>query len=424
MALHDPLTGLPNRRALAQEIETLAETQAGLTLLWHDLDGFKDVNDLYGHAAGDAILKEVRERLSDALPGIFVARVGGDEFVALLADADVDETRCAIAAVLGAFDDPFIVDSCQICLGVSVGCAGLGGATLSADELMRRADAAMYAAKSQGKGCWRAFDASMDEAHQFRMAMEKDLADAIRTGKIEVVYQPIVDANTHKVVSVEALARWTHPIHGVISPEVFIPLAEQVGMINALGRHVLREACRACAGLSVRLSVNLSPAEFWDQNLVRDISLILSEARFPADRLQLEITEGYLLRQPHAAAEVLNQLRNSGVTVALDDFGTGFASIGYLRQLPFDRLKIDKEFVRPLGNGGAGLDLICAIGALAASLGLEITAEGVETHEQAAMARIAGCSQLQGWLFGRPMPMPDLLGRLASNGVLREYAAA
>ncbi|WP_162301909.1 bifunctional diguanylate cyclase/phosphodiesterase [Croceibacterium ferulae] len=415
LALHDALTGLPNRRALMQHIESLAADSADLTLLWHDLDGFKDVNDLYGHAAGDAVLRQVEERLSAALPCVFVARVGGDEFVAVLNAPSVEDIHHATGAVLGAFAASFLVGTYQIRLGVSIGCAGLGGSSLSPSELMRRADAAMYAAKSQGKGCWRVFEASMDHVHHLRVTMEKDLGEAIATGGIEVVYQPIVDAGSNKIVAVEALSRWTHPVHGTVSPDVFIPLAEQVGMIDALGRHVLREACRASAALPIQLSINLSPAQFWDQNLVRDISMILEEAHFPSERLEVEITESYLLRQPQAAAEILEQLRGTGVTVALDDFGTGFASIGYLRQLPLDRLKIDKQFIKPLESGGRGLDLVCAISALAASLGLEITAEGVETEEQAAMARLAGCSQLQGWLFGRPMAMSDLVDLLETT---------
>lgn len=408
LALHDPLTGLPNRRALTQQIEDLSAGRAELTLLWHDLDGFKDVNDLYGHVAGDVILRQVHERLRSALPNVFIARVGGDEFAALLTRASGEDVKRATDAVHAAFAEPFLIGSYQIRLGISIGCAGDEQSGLSHNELMRRADAAMYAAKAHGKGCTRTFDPSMDQVHRLRMAMEKDLGEAIAAGAIEVVYQPIVDAGTGKIVSIEALSRWTHPIHGAVSPDVFIPLAEQVGMIDALGRHVLRQACLAAAELPVQLSVNLSPAQFWDQSLVGDICSILQEAGFPAERLEVEITESYLLRQPQAAADILNQLRALGVSVALDDFGSGFASIGYLRQLPLDRLKIDKQFIAPLEAGGRGLDLVCAIAALATSLGLEITAEGVESKEQAAMARLAGCSRLQGWLFGRPMSIAAL----------------
>ncbi len=424
LALHDALTGLPNRRALMQEIDRLASQRGSLTLLWHDLDGFKDVNDLYGHAAGDVVLRQVQERLGNALPMAFIARVGGDEFAALLSQTSTDDVTRAAGAVLKVFAEPFLIGNYQIRLGVSIGCAGTDDSHLSQNELMRRADAAMYAAKAQGKGCCRVFEPSMDQVHRLRMAMEKDLGEAIATGSIDIVYQPIVEASTGRVVSVEALSRWTHPVHGTVSPDVFIPLAEQVGMIDALGRHVLRQACMATADLPLQLSVNLSPAQFWDGNLVRDIKLILDEAAFPAERLEVEITESYLLRQPQAAADILNQLRALGVSVALDDFGSGFASIGYLRQLPLDRLKIDKQFIAPLEGGGRGLDLVCAIGALATSLGLETSAEGVETPEQAAMARLAGCARLQGWLFGRPMPIGGLFNLMNTGRAQDEQCAA
>lgn len=395
-----------------------------MTLLWHDLDGFKDVNDVYGHAAGDVVLRQVQERLANALPTAFIARVGGDEFAALLSQAASGDVKRGADAVLKAFAEPFLIGNYQIRLGVSIGCAGTGEGHLSQNELMRRADAAMYAAKAQGKGCCRVFEPSMDHVHRLRMAMEKDLGEAIAAGSIEIVYQPIVEASTGRIVSVEALSRWTHPVHGTVSPDVFIPLAEQVGMINALGRHVLRQACVATVNLPLQLSVNLSPAQFWDRNLVCDIETILDEAAFPPERLEIEITESYLLRQPQAAADILNQLRALGVSVALDDFGSGFASIGYLRQLPLDRLKIDKQFIAPLENGGRGLDLVCAIGALATSLGLETSAEGVETPEQAAMARLAGCARLQGWLFGRPMPIAGLFNLMNVDPVEVEYRAA
>ncbi|WP_236554985.1 EAL domain-containing protein [Novosphingobium sp. 9U] len=424
LALHDPLTGLPNRRALMEQIESRVGEDVTLTLLWHDLDGFKDVNDVYGHGAGDAVLRQVQERLTAALPGVFVARVGGDEFAALLTQDNIQDAELASQAVLDAFALPFLIGSYRIRIGVSIGCAGAEETDLPANELLRRADAAMYAAKAQGKGCCRTFQSSMDQVHRLRISMEKDLGEAIAAGGIEVVYQPIVDASTGKIVCIEALSRWSHPKHGIVSPDVFIPLAEQVGMIDALGRHVLRQACQAAAALPVVLSVNLSPAQFWDRSLVGDIRAILEDANFPPDRLQVEITESYLLRQPEAAAAILTQLRTLGIKVALDDFGTGFASIGYLRQLPLDHLKIDKQFIAPLATAGQGFELVSAISSLAASIGLAITAEGVETHEQAALARLAGCTQLQGWLFGRPMPISQVSELLREDVQAQRHRAA
>jgi len=423
LAFHDAVTGLPNRRALTQQIGKSLARRSNVTLLSMDLDGFKDVNDLYGHAAGDVILRQVQERIRDALPGAFVARAGGDEFAALLHEMELSGVERAAEAILASFGQPFSIGTYRVSLGISIGFAEARCSELSENEILRRADTAMYAAKSEGKRCYRSFSPEMDQLHCLRLAMEEDLRQAISAGDIEVVYQPVVEASSGRICSVEALSRWSHPIHGTVPPDVFIPLAERCGMINALGRHVLRSACREALVLPFNLCVNLSPAQFWDRNLVAEIRSILEATGFPAERLEVEITESYLLRQPQAAAEILNQLGALGIKVALDDFGTGFASIGYLRQLPLDRLKIDKEFISPLAQGGRGLDLVSAIVALATSLGLEITAEGVETREQASLARLVGCSQLQGWLFGRPMTIAALMALRDSRPVLDSKAA-
>jgi len=409
LAHHDPLTGLPNRRSLMKHLDQAVAGPTPVTLVSMDLDGFKDVNDLYGHAAGDVILQEVQARLRTALPDVFLARAGGDEFFALFEECDAERIERQASAILAAFSHPFAVGDYQVSIGVSVGAAGNETAPLSAYELLRRADTAMYAAKAQGKGCFRVFEPAMDQGHHLRIAMEGDLRKAIDNGGIDVVYQPIFTADRRSISSIEALARWSHPTHGTVSPEVFIPIAEQGGMINALGEHVLRRACRDTATLAYRVSVNLSPAQFWDRNLLSCIESILTETRFPPERLQVEITENYLLRQPQAAAAILTRLRAAGVSIALDDFGAGFASIGYLRQLPLDRLKVDKQFIAPLGRDPKSVELLCAVVALAASLDLQVTAEGVETQEQAELARLAGCSDLQGWLLSRPLSAADLL---------------
>jgi diguanylate cyclase (GGDEF)-like protein len=422
-ALHDAVTGLPNRRALTQQIGEVLTGQSSLTFLSMDLDGFKDVNDLYGHAAGDVILRQVQERIRNALPGAFVARTGGDEFGALFHTADHRLAESAAEAILTNFSHPFSIGTSKVELGVSIGSAEAGNGELSENEILRRADTAMYVAKGEGKRCYRHFEPQMDQLHRLRLSMEEDLRGAIAAGDIQILYQPVVDASTGRICSVEALSRWSHPVHGVVSPDTFIPLAETGGMINTLGRHVLRTACREALPLPYTLCVNLSPAQFWDRTLVAEIQSILADIGFPAQRLEVEITESYLLRQPEAAAEILHRLRALGVKVALDDFGTGFASIGYLRQLPLDRLKIDKAFIAPLANGGCGLDMVSAIAGLAMSLGLEITAEGVETPEQARLARLAGCSQLQGWHFGRPMAFDDLLGLHGAGPTIDSEAA-
>jgi predicted signal transduction protein with EAL and GGDEF domain len=381
------------------------------------------VNDLYGHAAGDAILREVQLRIRNALPGAFVARVGGDEFAAVLHETGRPGATAAAEAILASFAQPFSLGTYRISMGVSIGTAHASRGQHSESEILRRADTAMYAAKGEGKRCYRHFEPQMDQLHRLRLAMQEDLREAIETGGIDIVYQPVVESSSGRICSVEALSRWSHPVHGVVPPDIFIPLAERSGMIDALGRHVLRNACREALALPFNLCVNLSPAQFWDRNLVAEIRAILSDTGFPAARLEVEITESYLLRQPDAAAEILVQLRALGVKVALDDFGTGYASIGYLRRLPFDRLKIDKEFIAPLAQGGRGIELVGAIVALATSLGLEITAEGVETKEQARLAHLAGCSQLQGYLFGRPTTIEALIAAESSAAPIGSKAA-
>jgi len=273
---------------------------------------------------------------------------------------------------------------------------------------VRRADAAMYAAKADGKHCLRAYTPEIDSGRELRKELERDLRIAVENDEIAVVFQPIVSAEDRQIVAVEALARWQHADHGEITPDRFIPIAEESGLIVALGRNVLTAACREARDWGVDLAVNLSPAQFWDRGLAGAIRDVLAETDFPADRLELEITEGYLLRRPEAAAAILSQLKHMGVRIALDDFGTGFASIGYLQRLGFDSIKIDRSFVAAAASHVKAADLVCAIVSMGEALDLQVTAEGVELEEQARLMRGAGCSRLQGWLFGRPMPGADM----------------
>lgn len=421
-ANHDPLTGLPNRRALITHINEMGKAAERLTLLYMDLDGFKGANDVYGHAVGDMLLRNAAKRIQGAARDAFVARAGGDEFAMLLIDVPQPEVEAIADAVVSAIQPSFTVGTYSIHLGVSLGMAQDDGepdhdGTAGEGEgaMMRRADVAMYSAKAEGKNRWRAYRREMDSIHHLRMQMEGHLRIAVEEGDIKVLYQPIVDAKTGAMVAVEALARWHHPGHGHVSPEVFVPLAEMTGLISPLGRHVLRSACTAARDWEVDVAVNLSPAQFWDRNLAGDIRAVLAETGFPAGRLELEITENFLLRRPDAARTVLEELRGLGIRVALDDFGTGFASIGYLRQLRFDRLKIDRSFIAPLGSDPAADELVAAIVALAKSLGLSITAEGVETYAQAEKARGAGCTRLQGWLYGRAEPAASITERISQG---------
>jgi len=409
-ANHDPLTGLPNRRALIAHIRDAIATKQHAALLYMDLDGFKDANDIYGHAAGDGLLHDAARRIEAAAPGALVARAGGDEFAVLFVDApDSTDADAAADRILDAFRQPFPIGAYSVKVGVSLGSARHDADSPDGeDELMRRADVAMYAAKADGKNCCRNYHPRMDHGHDLRLRMEADLRSSLEAGDIRILFQPIVDAATGALVSVEALSRWTHPVHGDVPPDIFIPLAEMSGLISAIGRHVLTRACIETRDLDLSVAVNLSPAQFWDRNLAQDVREVLAETGFPADRLELEITESYLLRRPDAAAAVIDDLRRLGIRIALDDFGTGFASIGYLRQLSFDRLKIDREFIHPLSTDPKAAELVSAIVALARALRLEITAEGVETEAQADIARLTGCTRLQGWLFGQPMTTAQL----------------
>jgi diguanylate cyclase (GGDEF)-like protein len=409
LANHDALTELPNRRALKAAIRKGVDQGEELFLLFMDLDGFKEANDVYGHAVGDALLIQAARRISRAAEGALVFRAGGDEFAVLATDTDLPGTESASQRILDAFRAPFSVGGYKMTVGISVGCASFKPTDVpDDDELMRRADAAMYVAKAEGKNRSHTYSDAMDADHRLRVSMESDLRTAIATGEIRILFQPVVDAATGWIVGVEALSRWSHPLHGEVLPDVFIPLAELSGAIGDLGRHVLTQSCIEGRDLGLDVAVNISPAQFWDRNLVAEVEYILQSTGFAPERLELEITESYLLRRPDAAARIIDDLRALGVRIALDDFGTGFASIGYLRRLRFDRLKIDKSFVGPLATDQQAASILFAIVALARSMELEITAEGVEEEEQALITRMAGCSRLQGWLFGKAMTAAEI----------------
>jgi len=413
LAKHDLLTGLPNRRALHEALQSQIDGNPDATLLYLDLDGFKETNDVYGHGAGDDLLRTAAGRLHDVLPaGCELARVGGDEF-AIIAPTPAVGSELA-KAILQAFSAPFTVGDFRVSLGISVGIA-TNAVALDADELVRRADAAMYEAKSQGKHCFKAYSPEIDAGRDMRRELEQDLQATIERGEIEVVYQPIVASGSHDTVCVEALARWEHPSRGAIDPARFIPLAEESGLIVPLGQAVLAKACREARGWGVNLAVNLSPAQFWDRRLATTIEEVLAETGFPADRLELEITEGYLLRRPEAAGEVLARLKSVGVRIALDDFGTGFASIGYLQKLGFDSIKIDRSFVAAAVSSTQAADLARAIVGIGDALDLPVTAEGVETPEQAALMTSAGCARLQGWLFGQAVDREEAAALIATR---------
>lgn len=413
---HDALTGLPNRRTMLTEISAHLAAGNELTLLFMDLDGFKDANDVYGHAAGDLLLREAAARIRHIAQGELVARAGGDEFAVLLAGSMAGDAGRVCESIIDAFQAPFVIGAYHITLGISIGTAdarhlGVEGQ----DELMRRADVAMYAAKGDGKNCTRKYAVSLDEGHLLRMKLERDLQTSIARNELYVRYQPIVASDSAKIVGVEALVRWRHPEHGDVPPDVFIPIAELSGLINAVGRQVLYQACMAMRETALELAVNISPVQFWDHNLLDDVRHALQETQFPPERLELEITESLLLRRPDKAAQVINRLRDLGVRIALDDFGTGYASIGYLQRLKLDRIKIDKAFVAPSSRDARSREMMLSIVALAHAFDAQVTAEGVETEEQARIARAAGCTRMQGWHFGRPAAVEDLCAFLPSG---------
>jgi diguanylate cyclase (GGDEF)-like protein len=415
LAHRDALTDLPNRRGFVDALDAATARGETVAVVYMDLDGFKEVNDAFGHAVGDTLLVQVSRRIQRAVADAGqLARFGGDEFAVLVIGEDAADIGRGVAEkVISALLGPTETAGKQVFVGASIGIA-VGAPGLSGPELIRRADVAMYAAKDAGRRRWRAYDPSMDEGRLVRRQIADELRASLAAGQVQVSYQPIVDAHSTEIVGAEALARWTSPTLGVIDPGLFISVAEESGLISQLTRNVLREACTAARHWPITLSVNLSAAEVWDLAFVDDLLGILRDTGMPPARLELEITESYLLREPEAAADTLALLRELGVKIALDDFGMGFASLGYLKRLPLDRLKLTHEFLADIVTEAHAGELAASVVGLARALGLPVTAEGVETEAQANLLRAAGCSHLQGWLYGRPISKA-VLGRRLSN---------
>jgi diguanylate cyclase (GGDEF)-like protein len=403
LASRDPLTGLANRRAFNDHLVELNRRGRRHALMFLDLDGFKKVNDTFGHGVGDKLLCRTAERLQRVLPpDAFLARLGGDEFASTVPQPGrADDVETLAARLIETVGEPHQFGGEPTTVGVSIGIAASEAGKY--DEVVRHADMAMYVAKQRGRNRWQHFDHSLEKGREERRRLELDLKQALDRREIFVLFQPIVDAQSGRIITVEALARWTHPTMGPISPDVFIPIAEESGLIVELGQQILEQACVAARNWPYRLAVNLSPAQFWEGNLVAQVIATLARLNFPPRRLKFEITENYLLSQPDAADAVIRDLRRHGIRIALDDFGTGYASIGYLRRFQFDLVKIDRSLVEAVTTDPAAADVLLAIVSLCRALGLPILAEGVETAEQAAMLRANGCKYLQGWHFGRPV---------------------
>ncbi len=413
----DLLTGLPNRRRFCEELEeALADgRQSGLdhALLLIDLDRFKAVNDAQGHPAGDELLRLVGERLRDVLrDDRRVARLGGDEFAFLLRcdPAGPDRPQVDPAAVAGRIVDalakPFILTGAIVQIGASVGIGLTRVEDQGIADLMHRADIGLYRAKADGRGCFRFFEQGTDVRVRAMAQLESELRQAVADEAVVPHFQPLIDLATDRLVGVEMLARWPHPVRGMVSPAEFIPLAEDSGLIGPMTVSLLRQGCRAAAGwpAHVTLACNLSPIQLRDPGLPSTVAKVLAETGFPAARLELEVTESALVGDLVLARRLLEEIRALGVKLALDDFGTGYSSLRHLQLLPFDKLKIDQSFVGAMAADKESAKIVSAVVALGHSLGLSTVAEGVETVDVAELLRGLGCDIGQGWLFGRPVP--------------------
>ncbi len=422
LAHFDTLTGLANRASFLERLRATVHGEAGhggegqgeagsAALLYIDLDGFKPVNDTLGHPAGDAVLQMVAERLRATVPeGGIVARLGGDEFAVLLPGAGRAADAAALAErIIAEVARPLQVGAEQVRIGASIGIALAPQHARDADLLLRNVDLALYRAKATGRSRHCVYEPAMALAAQWRHDMERDLRGALANDEFTLHYQPVVDTRRHVVTGFEALLRWSSPSRGALSPVAFIPLAEELGLMPRIGEWVLRTACREAAGwpADMRVSVNLSPKQFRQPDLAAQVAAILEESGLAPHRLELEITETAMIDDVSAAAAVLQRLRALGVQVALDDFGTGCSSLSFVHSLPFTRIKIDRSFVQGLGDRPEALAVVRAVAGLCGSLGVTVTAEGVESHQQLALLSAENCFEVQGFLFSRPCPAPQ-----------------
>ncbi len=417
LARHDGLTGLLNRAAFHERLASLIEDAAGhgrqIGVFYLDLDGFKQVNDTHGHSVGDRLLVTVASRLKAAIRETdIVARMGGDEFAVVQpfigAGGDVGDLA---QRMLDSVAQPYVFGETRCSVNLSIGVALYPDDAVLPEDLLQNADMALYRAKADGKGRFRAYDSTVDHGPQASFSMEKDLARAAELGQLHVEYQPILDARTLAVVRLEALLRWTHPVLGIVPPVEFIGIAEQSGLIVPIGLWALETACAAAVSwpVTMEVAVNLSPVQLTRQDLADEVEAILARTGLRPARLNLEITEGVLLEGTPAVMATMRRLREIGVCFSLDDFGIAHAGLGYLRQFPFDVLKMDKSFVQDAVRDMTGRGILAAIQAVAVACRLRVVAEGVETEAELALVRELGCDQVQGYLLGRPQRVPALV---------------
>ncbi|MEI8277390.1 MAG: bifunctional diguanylate cyclase/phosphodiesterase, partial [Hyphomicrobiales bacterium] len=404
-------------------IDLAAVANESFGVLCIDLDRFKAVNDVFGHGIGDSLLREVAGRLEQVCQGAFVARVGGDEFIVITPTAQQPQAAEALAERLAAaFETDITIDSHQMRVGLTIGVAIYPQDGADATALVANADAALFRAKSEARGSIRFFELAMDQQLREKRALQQDLRKAVEQNELALHYMPQADMDG-RITGFEALARWHHPRHGLVPPDVFIPLAEESGIIGALGEWVLRTACHEAASWpnKLHIAVNLSPVQFQHGDLPSLVHQVLLDTGLSPARLELEITEGVLIGDFTGAVAMLRRLKNMGVRVAMDDFGTGYSSLSYLQSFPFDKIKIDRAFVANLSHSQQSATIIRAVIALSRGLAMPVVAEGVETEAQRAFLAAEGCDAIQGYLVGRPMPIEDyakLVGRKPAHVTL------
>jgi diguanylate cyclase (GGDEF)-like protein/PAS domain S-box-containing protein len=431
MAHHDGLTNLPNRvlyqERLQQALEQGRRSGGSVAVLCVDLDLFKNVNDSFGHPMGDRLLQAVAERLREQVRGgNLVARLGGDEFAVVLTQVgSPNEASDFAARLIETLSAPYDMDGLEVVIGASIGIAVSPGDGENCEELLRNADMALYRAKAGGGGAHHFFEKEMDRQAQIRRDMELDLRHAFARGEFELHYQPLVDLVEDRITGFESLLRWRHPERGMISPADFIPVAEDIGLIVGLGEWVLRQACIEAAKWpsDIKVAVNLSPVQFRSRNLVQVVISALAQSGLSPRRLELEITESLFLAETEANLATLHQLRELGVRISMDDFGTGYSSLSYLRSFPFDKIKIDRSFVRDVAERPDSLAIVRAISGLGRSLNITTTAEGVETLDQLDWLRAEGCNEVQGFLFSAARPAAEVNALLARFGHHASQAA-
>lgn len=415
MALHDGLTGLPNRMLFLNRLEeTLKRVRRGerAALLWLDLDHFKSINDTYGHPVGDALLCEVSERIrSNIRETDTVARLSGDEFVILQVQVKSSQDCAALAQrLIGVLSEPYMIAGNLLMIGVSVGIAIADSERCNAHDLMRSADLALYKSKNEGRGTYRYFATEMDVEMQERRRIEADLRAAVVRGEFRLHYQPIIDLKQMTPCGFEALLRWNHPVRGLVPPLDFIPVAEETGLIMPITECVLYRACEDAQGWErpLRVAVNLSAAHFRHGDPAQSVRKALQASGLAPGRLEVEITESVFLGKTAQITSTLDEIKRMGVRISMDDFGTGYSSLSYLTAFPFDKIKIDRSFVKDLPAAKESLAILRSIAGLGFSLGMSTTAEGVETDEQLSVAIEEGCTEVQGYYFSPPRPLEEL----------------